>query len=292
MVEAASAAFDARTTPARPDLAAMHLVGRVQAARFVEGRSYEVVAAQAPVRHAPSSDALLDTEALRGERVTIYEMGEEGWAWGQLEADGYVGFLPSNALREPSEPPTHKVIAVRTLLFAGASIKFPSIDSLPFGCQLAITRTEGHFAVTASGGYVPYRHLAPPAKTENDFVAAAERFVGSPYLWGGKTNLGIDCSALVQVALGACGIACPRDSDMQEKALGAEVPITIAKSHFRRGDLVFWNGHVAIVRDEATLIHANSFHMCVAIEPITDAVARFAAAENDITRIRRITPLG
>ncbi len=277
-------AFDPRLTPARTDLAAKHLEGRVAAARYVEGRVYDVVEPLAPLRREPRPDAALDTEALKGERVTIYDMNGEGWAWGQLVGDGYVGWLPSNALSPPGAPPTHKVIALRTLVFPGPSIKLPPIEALPFGARLAIARIEDRMAVTPAGGHVPATHLQPIDLNEPDFVAVAERFVGAPYLWGGKTALGLDCSGLVQIALSACGVSCPRDSDIQEAALGA--PVDFSKQ--QRGDLIFWKGHVAIARDHATLIHANAFHMAVAIEPIADAVARIRAAGSEVTSVRRL----
>ena len=144
----------------------------------------------------------------------------------------------------------------------------------------------------ASGGYMPARQLAPVETREGDFVAVAERFIGVPYLWGGKTSLGLDCSGLVQIALTACGIACPRDSHMQEQALGAPLAFerVLARDYsgLRRGDLLFWQGHVAMVRDSATLIHANAFHMAVAIEPIGDAITRIAATGSELTSVRRI----
>jgi cell wall-associated NlpC family hydrolase len=278
--------YDPRITPARPDLAASHLKGQVAAARFVEGTELEVVAAQAPVRGSPAHDAALDTEALKGELVTVYEADGEGWCWGQLRADGYVGWLPANALRQPGPPPTHRVAALRSLVLSGRSIKAPAIEALSFGCRVAVTRQDGDWMLLASGGYVPTRHLAAIETMEPDFVAVAERFIGVPYLWGGKTSLGLDCSGLVQVALAAGGIACPRDSDMQERSLGT----AIAPDHLaglRRGDLVFWDGHVAILRDGQTLVHANAFHMAVAVEPVAEAVRRIAAAGKAITSVKR-----
>jgi hypothetical protein len=245
----------------------------------------EVVDAQAPLRRTPSPDAPLDTEALKGERVTVYESTSEGWAQGRLEADGYVGWLPTNALRPPGPAPTHKVAALRTFVFPGPSIKLPPREALSLGSRLAIARIEEPFAVIVSGGYVPARHLAPLDAVEPDMVAVAEKFLGVPYLWGGKTSLGLDCSALVQIAATACGIACPRDSNMQEAALGTPLPPT---SGARRGDLVFWKGHVAIVRDATTLIHANAFHMAVAIEPIPAAIARIRAAGSEVSSVRRL----
>ena len=279
----AAAAFDPRVTPLRPGSGGQPQRGPRNAG---EGRVCEVAEPAAPLRHAPSPDAPLDTEALKGERVTVYETDEEGWAWGQLDADGYVGFVPAGALREPGPPPTHKVAALRTLVFPGPSIKLPPVEALPLGCRVASCAIEPPFAVTSTGGYVPARHLAPIDSIENDFVAVAERFLGAPYLWGGKTNLGLDCSALVQVALTACGVPCPRDSDMQEHALGTLIAIRL--STLQRGDLLFWKGHVAIVRDPATLIHANAFHMAVGAEPIAQAIGRIRADGSEPTSVRRL----
>ena len=276
--------FDPRMTPARPDLAAAHLRGKIEAARFVEGTAQEVVAGIAPVRDAPSHGATQVTEALRGERVTVYETDEEGWAWGQLATDGYVGWLPSAALLVPVAPPTHKVAVLRTLVFPAPSIKLPPLDALPLGAQVSVEREQDTFAVLASGGYVPKSHLTALDTKEADFVAVAERFVGTPYLWGGKSSMGLDCSGLVQVALTACGIKCPRDSDMQEKALGKAASLAGLQS----GDLIFWKGHVAIARGRNSMIHANAFHMAVTIEPVAEALARIGAGGSQVTSVRRL----
>jgi cell wall-associated NlpC family hydrolase len=281
--------FDPRLTPARPQLAAAHLRGKLKADRYVEGVLHEVVEPQAPMRGEPLPDAPLLTEALMGERVAVYETTDEGWAWGQLEADNYVGWLPANALTAPGPAPTHRVAALRTLVFAGPSIKLPPIAALPFGARVAVTRSHDIFSVTAAGGFIPSRHLAPVDSREPGFVAVAERFVGTPYLWGGKTSLGIDCSGLVQVALTAWGISCPSDSDMQEKALGDAIAPDSDYSNLQRGDLMFWQGHVAIVRDATTLVHANAFHMAVATEPIAEAITRIRATAIDVRRVGRLS---
>lgn len=279
--------FDPRVTPVRADLAAKSLEGKVPAPRYVEGRVYEVIAPQAPLRQAPRPDAPLDSEALKGERVTVYDENEEGWAWGQLTGDKYVGWLPRGALARPGTAPTHKVVALRTFAFPGPSIKLPPVEAFPFGAKLTVARFEDRMAVLDSGFYVPAVHLTPVGDNESDFVAVAERFLGAPYLWGGKTVLGLDCSGLVQIALSACGVICPRDTDMQERALGTAVGAS-SYSEFKRGDLVFWKGHVAIVRDAAKLLHANAFHMAVASEPIGEAVVRIRAAGSEITGVRQL----
>ncbi|MGO8924285.1 MAG: NlpC/P60 family protein [Xanthobacteraceae bacterium] len=282
-------ALDRRLTPWRADVAAKHLEGKVKAARFVEGRAMEVIAPQAPLRREPRPDAPLDTEALKGERVTVYDANAEGWAWGQLASDNHVGWLPSAALAPPGPAPTHRVAALRTLVFPGPSIKLPPVEALPFGAALNIARIEDRLAITPSGGHVPAAHLAPIGDNERDFVAVAERFVGTPYLWGGKTALGLDCSGLLQIALSACGLPCPRDSDMQERALGAPLDHQASSFKLQRGDLLFWAGHVAIARDRDSLVHANAFHMCVVVEPVGEAITRIRGMESEITSVRRLT---
>ena len=238
----------------------------------------------ADLRRAPSHEAPLDTQALMGERVTVYEMSEEGWAWGQLASDGYVGWLSANALIAPGPAPTHKVAALRTLAFPAPDIKMPPLCGLPLGARVAVARQDDRFAVTAAGWHIPLAHLASIDTNEPDFVAVAEKFLGTPYLWGGKTSLGLDCSGLLQVAMRAAGQPCPRDTDLQEQDLG----VRLAFSDLRRGDLIFWKGHVALARDGATLIHANAFHMAVASEPVAEAVARIKAAGSEVTSVRRL----
>ncbi len=278
---------DPRLTPVRDDIAAKYLEGKVKAARFVAGKLFEVSDAIAPLRRAPAADAEQMTQALRGERVTVYDRNGEGWAWGQLADDGYVGWIPEAALTTPGAAPTHKVTVLRTLAFPGPSIKLPPVEALALGTKLTILREDGAFAVTREGWHLPRQHLAPLDAMARDFVAIAEQFVGTPYLWGGKSSLGIDCSGLVQIALTAAGTGCPRDSDMQQDGLGRE--LTAAESrHPQRGDLIFWKGHVAIVRDATTIVHANAHHMATAVENTQAAIARIKAAGSGVTAIKRL----
>ncbi len=279
---------DPRLTPARGDLAAKYLEGTIKAARFVTGEEFEVSEAIAPLRNGPSSDAELATQALLGERVTIYDRDSEGYAWGQLNGDGYVGWLPDRALAKPSTSPTHKVTATRTFAFPGPSIKLSPVDTLVMGTTLTVVREQGAFAVTRQGWYLPRQHVGTMDAMAEDFVAVAERFLGTPYLWGGKSSLGIDCSGLVQVSLNAAGTGCPRDSDMQRDGIGRALDAA-ESGRLQRGDLIFWSGHVAIARDAETIVHANAHHMATVIENTRDAIARIKDAGSEVLAIKRLT---
>jgi cell wall-associated NlpC family hydrolase len=278
---------DPRLTPARPDLAAKYLEGKIEAKRFVDGEEFEISDAIAPLRCAPSPEAELATQALKGERVTIYDRNGEGFAWGQLNSDGYVGWLPDRALAKPAAKPTHKITSLRTFAFPGPSIKLPPADTLVMGARITVMHEQGAFAVTRENWYLPRQHVGFIDHHAADFVAVAEQFAGTPYLWGGKSSLGIDCSGLVQVSLNAAGTGCPRDSDMQQAGLGRTLAPSEA-GNLQRGDLIFWRGHVAIVRDAYTIVHANAHHMATTIETTREAIARIKAVGSEITAIKRM----
>ena len=282
-----SLTFDRRFTPARPDLAAAHLKGHVEAAIFVEGREMQVVAPVADVRSGPTPDAPLDTQALCGERVTVYEE-HEGWAWGQLQRDSYVGYLPSHMLGPAAKEPTHRVTALRTFVYPAPNMKVPPLEALPLGAEITV-EGEGDYVRVADHGFVYAPHVQPIAQYEADFVSVAERFLGVPYLWGGKSALGLDCSGLVQISLFAAGIPAPRDTDVQAREIGSELGLE-EPLHLQRGDLVFWKGHVGIMCDAVTLLHANAHHMLVARESFAEARARILAKSfGAVTTVRRLS---
>jgi cell wall-associated NlpC family hydrolase len=283
--------FDKRLTPARADLADERLRGQVAAERYSTGTLMRVVAPSAPLRRHPAPDAPLDTEILMGEAVTVYDE-HEGWAWGQLQSDGYVGYVPSEALRADVLAPTHRVTALRTFVYPGANLKLPPSAHLSIGAYVAVQGADGDYSRLSGGGFVFTGHLGPLASNEADFVAVAERLVGTPYLWGGKTSLGVDCSGLIQLSLAIAGIPAPRDTDMQERALGTPVEIKADLGGLRRGDLVFWKGHMGVMLDAERLLHANGHHMGVAIEPLRAAEERIRRKEfGPITAIKRLPAL-
>ena len=288
-----TAILDRRLTPARPDLAARHLIGQVEARVFVDPEPMRVVAPSAPLRREPRPDAPLDTEALCGEAVDVYERFE-GWAWVQLRTDGYVGYLPDDALRPDALAPTHRVRALRTFVYPGPSMKLPPLAALSLGAGVAVSGESGEFLTLSefgryATGFVFAPHLAALEAPEPDFVSVAELCLNAPYLWGGKTSLGLDCSGLTQLALAAAGIASPRDSDMLEREIGEPVPFDEGLQGLRRGDLVFWKGHVGIMSDPDTLLHATAYSMTVMSEPLRTARDRIQAKSfGAITSIRRI----
>ena len=277
--------MDRRLTPARPEIADLRFKGVVEADRYAPGVAKQIVTDIAPLRQAPRGDARLDTQVLYGEIVTFYG-DEEGWAFIQCQRDGYCGWVPVSALHDVGQAPTHRVSALRTFLYMTPSIKEPPLGLLSMGSPLAIVGEEGQFFRTDQNGFVIRHHLREMASAQPDYAGCAERFLGTPYLWGGRTSLGLDCSGLVQTVLEAANIAAPRDTDMQEAATGTAID---PDGPLRRGDLVFWKGHVGLMLDGETLIHANGFHMDVTKEPLAEARRRIlASGTGPVTSVKRL----
>ncbi len=270
---------DKRLTPARPDLAASHLKGQVEAAQFVDGTPSSVIRGRIALRAAPSDGAAQDSELLRGEAVTVYER-KNGWAWVQAKTDSYVGYVREAGLG-PVAAAEARVIAPLTPLLSAPDVKSPLRDLLPLNALLHCQSLEGDFVATEDG-FVSSRALAPLSQLAADFVAVAEQFLGVPYVWGGKTFQGLDCSGLIQTSLQAAGISAPRDTDMMEQSLGE----TVLGAKLKRGDLLFWKGHMGVMRDGETLLHANAFHMQVASEPLATAVERIAKPVTTVKRLQ------
>ncbi len=267
-------ALDRRLNAYREDLADKSLEGQVAARRFVVGEPARIGLPVAALRPKPDLASGMDTEVLLGEEVTVFDHAD-GWAWVKAANDGYVGYLPDAALGSPGAVPTHHVIVPRTFLYPGADLRFPASAALSMGSRLAVVgeaETRGtRYLLLADGRAIVAGHCLPIGTyASDDYVAVAARFLETPYLWGGRSGFGIDCSGLVQLSLMMTGRSAPRDTDMQALGLGTE----IGRDDLRRGDLVFWKGHVAIMEDDKTLLHANGHTMTVAREDFEAAVKR------------------
>ena len=303
--------FAARLTPARPDLAARYLEGRVEADRFASGTEHQVTASVLPLRREPRDDAMQETQSLFGEVFTVYDE-KDGWAWGQAAYDGYVGYVAAEGLSLPVDVPTHRVRALRSYRLPEPDLKAAPLGLLTMSAKLKITETseDGKWRRESRGGWVFGDHLIALRDRLADPVAVMEAFLGAPYFWGGRESLGLDCSGLIQNGYEAAGLPVPRDADMQEVYLSApgrgeaiwtrdaeddadgqtdeswrDVPL-------RRGDLVYWRGHTGVMVDEDVLLHANATHMAVTRDPLTEMVAHLnRKKDNPVTRIVRPRPV-
>ena len=283
-------AHDARLHAFRTDLADIRLKGEVAAERFVTGRPARIAASVVDLRRAPRADSGIDTQFLSGDDVLVFDEAD-GWAWIQGERDGYVGYVLVGELGARAAAPTHIVSVPRTFVYPGADLRFPRSGQLSMGSTVTVTsaaETRGtHYAVLPSGETIIAGHLRPVGEHTADYVSVAETFLGTPYLWGGASGFGIDCSGLVQLSMRMAGRDVLRDTDMQVSSLGELLQISPDYTGLKRGDLVFWKGHVAIMIDSEMMIHANGHTMTVAREGLKDAIVRIGYLYGGPTAFRR-----
>lgn len=280
-------ALDPRLNAFRDDLAADALKGQVEAPRFASGRLAHVTVSVTALRRRPAADGPRDTELLHGESVAVFDEAD-GFAWVQSQRDAYVGYVSLDALEIGAPTATHRVTALRSFIYGEPDLKSPMNGWVSLNSPLVVTGARDRFSALAGGGYIFSDHLSATDMFAPDYVSVAEQFLETPYLWGGRSSLGLDCSGLVQCALEATGITCPRDTDMQEAALGSTMPDS---EPLQRGDLLFWKGHVGIMADGATLLHANATHMKTVEEAVEPAIARIAQTDGPVTSVKRLAAL-
>jgi cell wall-associated NlpC family hydrolase len=273
----------------RDDLADTRLKDQVAAPRYVEGRPAGIARGIADLHRAPDAKAPLDSQLLYGEAVRVFDEAD-GWAWVQSATDRYVGYVESAALGAPPPAPTHRLRALRSFLFPEPSLKAPPLDCLSIASSLTVVGEQGSYSRLAGGGWLYTKHLQPIGQTSPDFVATALEFLGTPYYWGGRSSIGLDCSTLVQLSLACAGLKVLRDSYQQATSLGEKLNGLPVEVVLERGDLIYSPGHVAIMLDGAHVVHANGFTMSVAIETLAALEAR-VRKETDgkgFTAVRRV----
>ena len=280
--------LDPRLHAYRPDLADEALRGQVEASRFVHGSLKRIVAPVAALYKVPDALSERQSECLFGEDVKVFEE-KNGFCWVQAQQDGYVGYIEQSKIGSIGNHPTHRVNVPRTFQYRDADLRSPMISPLSMGSRISVigeAETRGtRYAKLDNGSFVVFNHITPVSTVEDDYVTIAESFIHTPYLWGGKSGLGIDCSGLVQLALMMTGRTVLRDTDMQQATIGKDIA---PENGLQRGDLVFWKGHVAIMVDSGTLIHANGASMDVRKENLDHAIERIAKNHSVPTGYRRL----
>ncbi|SHH53932.1 NlpC/P60 family protein [Marivita hallyeonensis] len=268
---------DRRSLWSNGEVAHSSLRGQVDAKSFADGVDHRVTwPPLVALRGSPTAER--DRELLWGQTFCVLDVNK-GFAFGFARADGYTGYVEAHMLQPVDSSATHRVCARQTVAMARPVFKDTKTEQVPLslGSEVIVRDIADGWARVIGAPhdlFVPAPHLAPLDTPEPDPVSVAERLLGTPYVWGGNSAFGIDCSGLVQIACRACGIPCPGDSDQQAEVLGETLDRDTPP---KRGDLFFWRGHVTWIADEATLLHANAHHMAVAFEPLTDALDRIAA---------------
>jgi len=278
------AELDPRITPARGDIAARALQGQVEAQKFVDGERRQIATPILSLRKSPAADAPQETQGLFGEMFTVLDE-QDGWAWGQAAYDGYVGYVDATGLSSDIYAPTHRVTALRTILFSAPDLKSVPMGIVSMGARLCLEEEQGPYRRDARGGWVWQGHTVDLEVQGGDLVRFAEAHLGAPYLWGGRDSTGLDCSALIQNAWGAIGVALPRDADQQEGFFSRPANGDILwpsgdgepweKLSLKRGDLLYWPGHTGVMVDAEKMLHANATHMATTKDPLRTIAARW-----------------
>ncbi len=277
--------LDKRLHAYRSDLANENLREKIIAQKYVTGHTMEIIVPVTPLHREPSNFGMQVTQAIFGEKITAFDVAGD-WIWCQLQKDGYVGYIPSSVASPQLTEATHRVSVAKTFMYPEANIKSQPAVPAYLNARLEVIDTDGTFSKISNGSLVYSRHLEKLSEPARDFVEVAEKFLDVPYYWGGKTSEGLDCSGLVQSSLEACGIPALRDTDMQEHQLGRSLLINDLDG-LQRGDLVFWDGHVGIMCDAVTLLHANGFHMMTVKEPLAEAIQRIMPPGGPVSSIKR-----
>jgi hypothetical protein len=279
--------LDKSVNPYRDDLAAIKLKGVIEAPKYIEPQTFQIVKSATPILANPAKNAVQISEALCGEIVEVYDIAN-GFAWGQLVNDQYVGYVPLDAICNNLVTTTRKIKVLRTYGFESPNVKSSIIGSFSLNAEVCANGEAANgFANCGVHGWIYEAHLCEIGIYASCPIAIAKWFLKVPYLWGGKQSFGLDCSGLTQMAFAACGINLPRDSRLQE-AIGENIEFDERLLNLRVGDLVFWQGHVAMMIDEVNIIHANAYHMMVEIESLSEAVTRSDATGIKLRTIRRI----
>ncbi|WP_375676334.1 MULTISPECIES: NlpC/P60 family protein [unclassified Bartonella] len=267
---------DPRLHAFRDDLADQRLETEITAQRFVQGEKRRVNTAVAGLFKENSKKSERQTECLFGEELLIFEQGET-MSWGQSLKDGYVGYIDTKVLCTSTIKQTHVVSVPRTFKYLHADLRGPIVSPLSMGSKVSVVDEievrDTMYSILENGTAIITSHLSPIGRVYEDYVTVAETFIRTPYLWGGVSGFGIDCSGLIQLSMMMTDQIVLRDTDMQQETIGSPLTDT---DKLQRGDLIFWKDHVAIMVDHANIIHANGFSMDVMIEPLEKAITRIA----------------
>ena len=279
--------LDNRLNAYRDDLADIALEGKVKASAFVTPEKYQVAVGVVAIYGAPDATTPMTTQLLYGEYFNVFEFNNE-WVWGQSLKDGYVGYCSISGLTPDLHDCTHHVSALSTHIYPEPNLKVPPVDLIHMMSDVSVIdeSQENGFVPLADGNWIYGTHISKDFGTEP--VSEALKFLYTPYLWGGRSNAGIDCSALVQIAYASVGIEIPRDADLQENNFG----ITLDEDQVpRHGDIAFFPGHVGIMLDDMHLLHANAHHMRVSIDPLREVIdiVSFQTDKPPLTAIKRIS---